>query len=102
MSARPDFSPQMLRFFLYARAVALDGFARNEAGQQAARKALTDRLIEQTGLPDSMIRAAFAGQLTDASARAAIWSVFGFFPADHGYDLLADRGRRRAGIEVHA
>ena len=102
MNARPEFSRQMLRFFLYARAIALDGFAQTEAGQIAARRALTDRLIEQTGLPDSMIRAAFAGQLVDASARAAIWSVLGHFPADRGYDLLTDRSGRRDAIEVSA
>ena len=102
MTARPDFSPQMLRFFLYARAIALDGFAQTEAGQVAARRALTEKLQQITGLPDSLIRAAFAGQLRDPSARAGIWSALGFFPADHGYDLLADRSGQRDAIEVHA
>jgi len=92
---RPDFSPLMLKTFLYARAVARDGFARDEAGQIAARRAVADELAEQTGLPWSTIRAAFAGQLKDAGSRAAIWAALGHFPSDHGIVLDAPRERQK-------
>lgn len=95
MTLRPDFSPEMLRGFLYARALARDGFDRRPVH---ARADLAAELMDLTGLPYSTIRAAFAGRLTDASARAAIWAALGHFPADHeilltgeGSQLTAER-----------
>lgn len=81
MKPQPDFSPQMLKAFLHARAVAREEFARTEAEQVAARRRLADELVEATGLPLSMVRTAFAGRLTDEPARAAIWAVLDHFPA---------------------
>lgn len=77
---KPDFSPAMLKAFLHARAIAREEFARDEAEQVAARKKLADELVTLTGLPLSMVRTAFAGRLTDAGARAAIWAVLDHFP----------------------
>jgi hypothetical protein len=91
----PDFSPAMLKTFLYARAVARDGFAQSEAGQVAARRAVADELADRTGLPWSTIRAAFAGQLREAGARAAIWAALGHFPSDHGIVLDGPQERQK-------
>lgn len=83
----PDFSPAMLKAFLHARAIARAEFARTEAEQIAARRRVADEMVELTGLPLSIVRAAFSGQLKDGGARAAIWAVLGHFPADHGIVL---------------
>jgi hypothetical protein len=90
---KPDFSPAMLKSFLYARAMARDGFGRDEFGQVCARRTVMDEMVEQTGLPLSMVRAAFAGQLKDAGSRAAIWAALGHFPADYGIVLDAQKQR---------
>lgn len=88
---KPDFSPAMLKAFLYARAVAREEFARTEAEQIAARKRLADELVKVTGLPLSMVRAGMSGRLTDPSARAAIWAVLGHHPCDFGIVLSSAR-----------
>ncbi|MCG6115077.1 MAG: hypothetical protein MEQ84_07745 [Mesorhizobium sp.] len=84
----PEFTAEMLRGFLFARAMARDGF-----DMRTKRAALIDELIDLTGLPHSTIRAAFAGRLQDGAARAQIWAVLGHFPADHGIILTDDGGQ---------
>lgn len=78
----------MLRGFLFARAMARDGF-----DMKAKRAALVDELIDLTGLPHSTIRDAFSGRLRDGAARAQIWAVLGHFPCDHGI-VLTDDGKQ--------
>lgn len=90
---RPDFSPQMLRFFLYARAMARDGFEPTPKGQLAARHDLAGEIMDRSGLAWSDVAAAFAGRLEDPGKRAAIWAVLGHFPADFGI-VLATRQER--------
>ncbi|MFN4098175.1 MAG: hypothetical protein ACK4GT_00225 [Pararhodobacter sp.] len=85
---RPEFSAEMLRGFLFARAMARDGF-----DVKAKRAALVDELIDLTGLPHSTIRDAFSGRLRDGAARAQIWAVLGHFPCDHGI-VLTDDGKQ--------
>lgn len=86
----PEFSAEMLRGFLFARAMARDGF-----DMKAKRAALVDELIDLTGLPHSTIRDAFSGRLRDGAARAQIWAVLGHFPCDHGI-VLTDDGKQAA------
>ena len=74
MNARPDFSPEMLRGFLYARAVARDSFARNP---RLARAELVAVLMQASGLPFSVVRAAFIGRPIDDAQRAALWAALG-------------------------
>lgn len=93
----PEFSAEMLRGFLFARAMARDGF-----DMKARRAALVDELIDLTGLPHSTISAAFAGRLRDGAARAQIWAVLGHFPADHGIVLTDDGGQSSASRAIGA
>ncbi len=83
---QPDFSPAMLRGFLYARAIAREGFD----GKNACRDLMAE-LMQQSGLPYSAVRAAFAGRLTDAVQRARLWAALGHHPCDHGI-VLDDEG----------
>ncbi len=85
---QPDYSPAMLRGFLYARAIARDGF---DGRPVHARSDLVAELMEQSGLPYSAVRAAFAGRLTDAAQRARLWAALGHHPCDHGI-VLDDEG----------
>lgn len=91
--SRPEFSPAMLRGFLFARAITRDGF---EGRPVHARSDLAGELMAQTGLAWSDIRAAFSGQLHDAGKRARLWAVLGHFPSDHGI-ILTDEGGQRHG-----
>lgn len=86
--AEPLFSREMLRGFLYARALTVEGF---EGRVMAAR--LKRELRKATGLPDSTLEAAFAGRLTDPASRAAIWAVLGHFPGARGITLTDDGGQ---------
>jgi hypothetical protein len=90
---RPDFSPEMLRFFLFARAIARDGFDQTIAGRTAARADLMQEIMAQSGLAWSDVKAAFAGTLDEPGKRAAIWAALGHFPADYGM-VLATRQER--------
>lgn len=90
MKPQPEFSPSMLRSFLYARALTREGFCRH----QAAQRDLAGELMRLSGLALSDIRAAFAGRLTDAAKRARLWAVLGHFPADYGVTLDDDGGQR--------
>lgn len=84
----PDFSPDMLRGFLFARAIARDGF---DGRPHHARADLAAELTALSGLPYSAVRAAFAGRLRDAAQRARLWAVLGHHPCDHGI-VLDDEG----------
>jgi hypothetical protein len=88
---RPDFSPEMLRFFLFARAMAREGFDDTPKGRLAARHDVADEIMDQSGLAWSDINAAFMGRLEDPGKRAAIWAVLGHFPVDHGVILTSQR-----------
>lgn len=85
---RPEFSRQMLRGFLFARSLTIDGFE----GKAMVRRMQRD-IEKVTGLPASTVEAAFDGRLTDGGARAAIWAVLGHFPSDHGIILTDDGGQ---------
>lgn len=88
---RPDFSAEMLATFLYARAMARDGFSgrsRRECQDEFARE-----LMGETGLPWSIIRRAFAGRLHDGDQRALLWQALGHV-ADCG--TVSQDGRRAA------
>lgn len=93
---RPDFSPDMLRFFLFARSIARDGFEPTIAGRTAARADLMQEIMAQSGLAWSDVKSAFAGTLDDPGKRAAIWAVLGHFPVDHGIVLTAHATERRS------
>ena len=90
MNARPDFSPAMLRTFLFARQVTRDGF---EGRPILARRDLVAELMAHSGLPESDVRKAFAGKLKDGAARAAIWAALGHFPCDSRIVLTDDGGQ---------
>lgn len=85
-ATRPDFSARTLALFLQARLVARRDF-------DADKPPFDEELTEQTGLPHSDIRAAFAGRLADGTKRAAIWAMLGHFPADFGVVLTDDGGQ---------
>jgi hypothetical protein len=90
MRPQPEFSPDMLRNFLFARTITREGFASRA---QAARHDLAGELMAASGLAYSDIRAAFSGRLTDGTKRARLWAVLGHFPADYGI-TLDDEGRQ--------
>lgn len=92
MTQRPDFSPKMLRAFLFARQVTREGF---EGRPVLARRDLVAELMTLTGLPESVLKDAFAGRLRDAGNRAAVWAALGHFPCDHG--IVFDDPRPSAG-----
>ena len=56
-----------LTLFLFARALAREGFGRSGSFE--------DDLVAVTGLPLSTVRRAILGRLHDQAARAAIWSA---------------------------
>lgn len=95
MPLAPDFSPRMLRTFLYARQFTREGFENRPI---LARRDLAAELVRHSGLPESAVRDAFRGRLKDAGQRAALWAALGHFPADHGL-VLDDRGGQ-AGHEI--
>lgn len=84
-----DYRPRMLRVFLYARALARDGFRL----RKAHRDDLCAELAARTGLPFSTVRAAFAGRCPDDAARAAIWAALGHAP---GAEALGFDAQQRA------
>lgn len=88
MPPRPEFSPAMLRGFLFARAIARDGF---DGRPVHARADLAAELMQLSRLPYSAVRDAFAGRLCDAAQRARLWAVLGHHPCDHGI-VLDDEG----------
>lgn len=88
MSGCPDFSPTMLRTFLFARQLTRDGFAGHPI---KAKRDLTAELVRLSGLPESAVLDAFRGKLKDAGQRAALWAALGYFPSDHGV-VFDDRG----------
>lgn len=88
MNRCPDFSPTMLRAFLFARQITREGF---EGHPIRAKRDLTGELVRLSGLPESAVLDAFRGKLKDARQRAALWAALGYFPADFGI-VFDDRG----------
>lgn len=80
MTATPDYSAAMLRVFLHARTFAREDFKPTRRFGVEARHELAGEIMDATGLPWSVIRAAFAGRCGDDAARAAIWAVLGHAP----------------------
>lgn len=93
MSApRPDYSPQMLAFFLRARAAerrGCEGCSREIAARR--ERAAMVRLAKLTAV---QVDLAWMGRLNRAGPRAALWAVLGHFPADAGIVLTDDGGQR--------
>lgn len=83
----PDFSPAMLRGFLFARTVHLRG------GGKASAARLLNPLRKAAGIDTYDMRAAIAGHLKKAEPRARLWAALGHFPADHGVVLTDDGGQ---------
>jgi len=83
---KPDFSPEMLRFFLHAR-------YRHSGSEAPAAKAL-NWLRKAAGVDVYDMRAAIAGHLTRAKPRVRLWGALGHVVADHGITLTDDGGQR--------
>lgn len=96
MSARPDFSPAMLRLFLRARAV---NAAFGLRGPDAATAARLSRawLRKSAGVTAKVFALAWTGRLNSADARAKLWGALGIVPGDHRVRLTDDGGQADAG-----
>ncbi|KQZ81892.1 hypothetical protein ASD64_09050 [Mesorhizobium sp. Root157] len=94
MTARPDFSPAMLSFFLRARAVhahcSRPPRSRLMQATVTREKAGWRKLAKLT---NTQIDLAWMGGLNRAAPRAALWAVLGRFPSDHGIVLTDDGGQ---------
>ena len=90
----PDFSPRMLRLFLWARI----GFAVEMAG--AGKKASTTAecrmwFRKAAKVSKDELALALAGRLNDTAARLRLWRVIDLDPADFGVRLI-NGGRQEA------
>ncbi len=89
---RPDYSPQMLAFFLRARAADMRG--REDCSREIAARRERAALRRLTKLTVAQLDLAWMGRLNRAGPRAALWAVLGHFPADAGIVLTDDGGQR--------
>lgn len=93
MTARPDFSPDMLRFFLRARAlVRADG--KRGGGRVNALQAFKARMRREAGVTAAELDLAWMGRLQSPLPRARLWAVLGHHPVDHG--LMLTHGGQEA------
>lgn len=88
MSARPDYSPAMLRLFLRARAVHAVATARGPGHRAAAAKRCRDETRRRAGVTVAEFDFAWMGRLLRPEPRARLWAVLGHHPADHGIVLV--------------
>jgi hypothetical protein len=84
----PEFSPGMLRLFLYAR--SLHGVA---IGIDLDVKAAKRRLRKAAGVTSAAFDVAWGGRLNKAAPRLKLWGALGCVPADHGVKLTDDGGQ---------
>lgn len=87
MSGRPDFSPEMLRFFLRARAEhAVPANATKRQRLDAMRR-FKATIRKQAGVTAGQFDLAWMGRLLMADTRVRLWAVLRHFPVDHGVML---------------
>ncbi|WP_420406928.1 hypothetical protein [Hoeflea sp.] len=84
----PEFSPAMLRLFLYAR--CRHGVA---SGIDLDIKAAKRRLRRAAGVTAAAFETAWGGRLHKAAPRLKLWGALGCVPADHGVKLTDDGGQ---------
>lgn len=87
MVARPDFSPAMIAFFLRARVAFAHAEKPARCGPGATARRELARLRKLSGLTVNQMEMAWMGRLLAPEKRAALWSVLGHFPGDHGIRL---------------
>lgn len=86
----PDFSPQMLRVILQARAAL-----RRELGE-------TEDVVARAGVTAGQFHQAWRGWLRKAEPRLKLWGALGVVPADHGVTLTDDGGQFLASRDAPA
>lgn len=87
MSARPDYSPAMLRLFLRARALHAAASTRTSRQRAVAAKRYRDDTRRLAGVTVAEFDFAWMGRLLRPEPRVRLWAVLGHHPADHGIVL---------------
>lgn len=85
----PDFSPEMMKFFIRARVchMANVAFPAPRASQERAAKT---EIRKAAGVTDFEFRMAWSGRLSRPLPRLKLWMSFGIDPAVFSVRLLDD------------
>lgn len=87
VSARPDYSPAMLRLFLRARAAHAAATARGQGRRAVAAKRYRDDTRRLARVTVAEFDFAWMGRLLRPEPRTRLWAVLGHHPVDHGIVL---------------
>lgn len=94
----PDFSPKMLAMFLEGRVqIRVAEFA---VSRKAAKRYMRQDLAHITGLDESAISLAMAGQLKAKEPRTKIWAALEIYPAFYRVLLTDDGGQEVIDISM--
>lgn len=88
MTARPDYSPAMLRLFLRARALHASAAARGAARRAAAARRSRDETRRAAKVTVAEFDMAWMGRLLRPEPRVRLWAVLGHHPSDFGIVLM--------------
>lgn len=87
MTRGPNFSPEMLRLFLRARAVHALGGVKGPARRAAALARCKAGLRRLAKITHAEFDLAWMGRLASPEPRARMWAVLGHHPSDFGFVL---------------
>lgn len=87
MTARPYFSPAMLRLFLHARCRMAHDLRSARCSYQVSARQEQDRLRKLSGITANAMAFAFMGRLQKPEPRARLWAILGHHPSDFGIVL---------------